>query len=70
MTSQADPAAARKRHQLLTWRRRQLPKVARALAARGDLRLIASADLDADVDVPDDGAGVDEVDELPTDAGL
>ena len=63
----SDSAAARKRHQLLAWRRRQLPRIARVVADRGDVRLIASP---ADIVEADDGVAVDDVDDLPSDAGL
>lgn len=73
MEPETDALRARKRHQLLTWRKLQLRKVARAVAARGDLRLIRSPrDLDTP-DVPDDDSGgppIDDVDDLPVDAGL
>lgn len=59
---------ARKHHQLLTWRKPQLRKIALAVAARGDVRLIRSP-RDLDVDAPEDDPAADDVDDLP-DGGL
>lgn len=80
--------AARKRHQLRTWRRRQIPAIAEAVAKRQlrnpvgrRLRVLSVPPEVADAideavaeaasgDSGDDGASMDDVDELPADAGL